>query len=486
MTRLAESRREHAEEPGGGSRGGGSGSRRGDLLVAALAVVLVALAAGVGALLLARGVPILVDAPPLLAVWMPHVGPGTPVAVLTAVAVVVRGPELATRLGWRPLLALAYAASVLWTVSLALIDGFSQGFATRLTSLFEYLHEVPRITDIPAFLRSFAALVPSFQPGYWTTHVAGHPPLATLIYVWLDRVGLGGGTAASTVTVLVGCSGVVAVAVALRALGAEHHARAVLPFAVLFPGAVWVGVSADGMFAAILAWGVALTALAAARDRAGHRAAGAGLGLAAGVVLGASLFCNYGLAVALLIPLAVLVLARSWRPALPAVVGAAGVAATFAAAGFWWYDGYTQLLVRYGQPGEFGAMRPYSYFVWANLATLVLVVGPATVVGLRRVGGDALRAARRRVRGVPGRVPRDAGADRARLVVAGLCCAALAAVALADLSGLSKAEVERIWLPFALWLLPAAALIPRDRVRGWLAAQAVVALAVNHLLLTTW
>jgi hypothetical protein len=56
----------------------------------------------------------------------------------------------------------------------------------------------------------------------------------------------------------------------------------------------------------------------------------------------------------------------------------------------------------------------------------------------------------------------------------------------ADLSGLSKAEVERIWLPFAVWLIAGAALLPaRDR-RGWLAAQAAAALLVNHLLFTTW
>jgi hypothetical protein len=56
----------------------------------------------------------------------------------------------------------------------------------------------------------------------------------------------------------------------------------------------------------------------------------------------------------------------------------------------------------------------------------------------------------------------------------------------ADLSGLSKAEVERIWLPFAVWLVAAAALLPAQQIRWWLTAQAVVALAVNHLLLTTW
>ena len=55
---------------------------------------------------------------------------------------------------------------------------------------------------------------------------------------------------------------------------------------------------------------------------------------------------------------------------------------------------------------------------------------------------------------------------------------------LADLSGMSKAEVERIWLPFAVWTCLACAELPRPR--RWLAAQAVLALLVNHLLLTVW
>jgi methylthioxylose transferase len=67
------------------------------------------------------------------------------------------------------------------------------------------------------------------------------------------------------------------------------------------------------------------------------------------------------------------------------------------------------------------------------------------------------------------------------LVAAGLCC-----VLTADLSGMSKGETERIWLPFTLWLLPATALLPARSMRWWLSAQALVTLAVNHLLFTGW
>ncbi|HVE95741.1 MAG TPA: hypothetical protein VNA67_01955, partial [Pseudonocardiaceae bacterium] len=126
---------------------------------------------------------------------------------------------------------------------------------------------------------------------------------------------------------------------------------------------------------------------------------------------------------------------------------------------------YQQVVIRYYQPGEYGLERPYSYWVWANLACLAVVLGPAGVAGLRRVI--------------------TAGQGQPRVLVA-LCAAAALAVLAADLSGLSKAEVERIWLPFAVWLVAATALLPGRQIRWWLGAQATVVLLVNHLLLTTW
>ena len=56
-----------------------------------------------------------------------------------------------------------------------------------------------------------------------------------------------------------------AVLVTVRAIADEAAARTVAPFAVLFPGAVWIATSADAFFAGVTAWGVALLALAAAR-----------------------------------------------------------------------------------------------------------------------------------------------------------------------------------------------------------------------------
>lgn len=53
-----------------------------------------------------------------------------------------------------------------------------------------------------------------------------------------------------------------------------------------------------------------------------------------------------------------------------------------------------------------------------------------------------------------------------------------------DLSGMSKAETDRIRPPFAWWLLPTCALLPRPRAR--LAAQALLAPLPHHLPRTGW
>ena len=51
---------------------------------------------------------------------------------------------------------------------------------------------------------------------------------------------------------------------------------------------------------------------------------------------------------------------------------------------------------------------------------------------------------------------------------------------------MSKAEVERIWLPFVPWLLVACALLPERWRRAGVAIQVVLALVVQHLLFTGW
>lgn len=392
---------------------------------------------------------------PILGTWLPHAGPATVSTVLIAVAGAGYGPRLAERLPWRLALASAYGTGVAWTLSLAMIDGWQTGIAGRLTTSAEYLSEVPGITDIGVMLRTFSSRILDYKPDSWTTHVAGHPPAATLMFVWLDRIGLGGGGAAGVACILVGALTAVAVPVTISALGRRDLARAMLPFLALFPGAVWVGVSADGLFAGVTASGIALLALGAT-----GRLAWAPAG---GVVLGFGIFLSYGLVLMGAIALAVVLVTRRWAALGVALAGALAVVAAFAAAGFWWLDGYHLVIERYYQ--GIAARRPYSYWVWADLACLALATGPAVGPGLRRV----VSAWRSRHAGLVA-------------VVAG----AVVAVVTSDLSGLSKAEVERIWLPFAVWLVATAALLPRASRRWWLLAQAATALAVNSLVLTNW
>ncbi|RSN23374.1 hypothetical protein DMC61_32270 [Amycolatopsis sp. WAC 04169] len=435
--------------------------RRADLIAVGLAMLVVAAAIGVG-LYYNRpgsGVVIYAFAPPLFGLWLPHVGPGSVAAVVLALLVVTKGPSLAARLRWRPLLALGYVTALAWTFSLAMIDGWARGFTGRLTTEHEYLHEVPGITDIPKMLNEFSSRILDFQPASWTTHVSGHPPGATLVFVWLDRLGLQGGAWASTVVVLAGCLAVVAVPVTLAALGREDAARTVLPFAVLTPGAIWIGVSADGLFAGVTATGIALLALAKRRRI---------LALPGGLLLGFGLFLSYGLVLLAVLVLAVVMLTREWRILLLATAGVAVVVVAFALAGFWWLDGYHLVVERYYQ--GIATLRPYSYWVWADIAAVLIAIGPAVIAGTRRAGADFLAEPKRSFR------------EPVTLIV----LAAVLTIAFADLSGLSKAEVERIWLPFEVWLLPAVALLPSKGRRWWLAASAATALVVNHLVLTSW
>ncbi|MFD7292480.1 hypothetical protein ACFV9W_04260 [Streptomyces sp. NPDC059897] len=441
------------------------GTRR-DLYAAAAALLLVAAAALIGRHMEDTYGTLHVGTPPLYGRWLPHLGPGTPAALAVAAAVVAYGPVLAARLNWRALLATAWATATAWILSLALIDGWHRGIAKRLTTKYEYLQVIDRFHDIPATLRTYTRHILIDSPDHWPAHTAGHPPAAPLTFVLLDRVGLGGGGWAGLWCIAVGATACVAVLVAVRALAGEELVRRAAPFLVVVPGAVWMGASADAYFAAVAAWAVALLALAVS-GRSVLWAAGAGL------LFGLTCYLSYGLTLFALIGLAVLFLGRGRvreRPVALAVLFCAGLAvvpAAFTLAGFNWWEAYQLLTTRYYQGA--GGIRPYGYWVWANLACTVLVVGVATVAGLRRTAGLLVR-------------PDDRESGQARLAL--LTGAALLALLVADLSGMSKAETERIWLPFALWLVPACAFLPR--ARPWLAAQVVLALLVNHLVLTGW
>jgi len=396
------------------------------------------------------------EVPPLHGWWEPTLlGPGTLPAVAIAVLGAWLGPGLAARLPWGRLLVTSYAVALAWMLALALVDG-TDGISRALDDRYEYLPSARAVTDVHTLLQGYVDRIPIDATDAWPTHPAGHPPGALLSFVLLDRVGLGGSVAAGLAVTVLAATTAVAVLVTVRALDAEAAARRAAPFVVLTPAAVFMAVSADALFGAVAAWGLACLALGA-RATGGRMVAWSVL---AGLLLGWCVMCSYGLPLLGLLALAVLWLARSWRP-LPVAAGAAlAVVLAFAALGFAWWEAFPVLRERYWD--GIAADRPGAYWTWGNLAALLVATGPMLGAGLAML---------RR------------GADR---VVVGLAAAAAVAVLLADLSQMSRAEVERIWLPFVPWLLLTTALLP-ERWRRWgLLVQVVWALLVQHLLYTTW
>ncbi len=403
-------------------------------------------------------------AAPLFGWFETHVGWGTIPAIVIGLAAVIWGPLVAQRLRWRLLTWATWATACAWAFSLAMIDGWRRGFAGRLTTKDEYLHEVPGITDIPRAVRTFSSRILDFQPHSWTTHVSGHPPGALLTFVWLDRIGLSGGAWAGLLCLLVGSSAAAAILVTLRVVADEATARRAAPFVAVAPTAIWIAVSADGYFAGVAAWGIAVLAVAVHGGVRRPRLVAA----ASGLLLGWALFLNYGLTLMALPALAVLVCASDWRPALralgPAVLAAVAVVIAFAAAGFWWFDGYTLVQQRYWQ--GLAGDRPFDYWSWANLAAAACATGLGSIAGLGRV--------------------LDGAAIRRRSGIHLLMLAVLIAILCADLSMLSKAETERIWLPFTVWLTAAPTLLPPQSRLLWLTLNVIGALVVNSLIYTNW
>jgi methylthioxylose transferase len=440
-----------------------------DLLWGSVVVVLVIAAFGIPHLHLTWLAPVthqtagqykvLAQTAPILGKWLPHATRGTVVSLVVAAIVIAWGPIAARITPWRWLVLGTWLTSAAWAMALALIDGWKRGFVGRMGGRSSFLATIPRVTSVPGLLRGFASHIVD-GPGAWHISVAGDPPGALLTFVGLNRLGLRGPTWAGGFCVLVGTSAAAAVLITIRALSGEDMARRVAPFVALGPVAVWIAVSADAYFGAVAAWGLTLLALASSRTIRAPMVAAVG----AGLLLGWSIYLDYGLILMGIPVLAVVIVTRNARPLLAAAIGAVAVASLFTAMGFWWFDGLTLVRQRYW--AGIATDRPYAYWVWGNLASLTCAIGIAGATGLRRAfNGTALRA---------------------RVGVNVLLVAFVLVIVVADLTGLSKAETERIWLPFSVWLVAAPALLPRRSHRFCLGLQALGALLINSLLLTTW
>ncbi len=379
--------------------------------------------------------------------------------VVLAIFGVWRSERLACALSWRGLLLVSYVAGLAWLLALALVDGES-GLTRVMANPHEYLLAARQVTDVPGMLAGYIERIPRSHPDNWPTHPAGHPPGALLIHVVLVRSGLGGDLVAALFIVTVAATLPLATMITLRLLGAERPARLAAPFLVFSPAAVFLAVSADALFAALGAW--ALAALAGAATAPRRR----GLvlwGLAAGLLFGWCVVCSYGLPLLGLLALTVLHLARNWWPLPLAAGGALAVVLTFAAFGFAWWEAYPVLVDRYWD--GIAATRPASYWMWGNLGALMISGGPLLGAGLAVA------------------VRRRDGECRAAAWLAG---AATLTVLVADISQMSKAEVERIWLPFVPWLTVSLGLLPTGWRRWGLALQTGTALVVQHVVYTSW
>jgi len=431
-----------------------SAAVRRSVLAVASAVVLVVIANRWGFRLLDEGVRLRILAPPLVGRFQvgPDRGGDAFVAIpfVTAAFLVSVAPRLAATLPWRRLLFAAGAGAALWAVGLALASGWY--WLQRPMELpGQYLQDVGAVGDPFAFLRSFTDDI-----GEYATHVRAHPPGFLLVLWGFDRLGFGGSGWSAALVIAGGAAAVPAVLVTVRELAGEAVARRAAPFVVISPIALYVATTPDAFFAGVGAWAVMCIVLATGRT--GSTATR--LAVAGGALFGATLMLSYGLVLLAAIPLAVAWARAVWRPMFVAAASSAGVLVVFALSGFWWVEGLFATRLEYVD--SVASVRPYWYFLFANIAALAILIGPAAVAGL---------------------------AQREARPLGVLLGGAITAIVLADLSGMSKGEVERIWLPFAVWLLPAAAALGAHHARHvsrWLGAQAGVAIGVQLLVRTHW
>ena len=310
----------------------------------------------------------------------------------------------------------------------------------------EYLAGLPALSYGPGyFVDRFAELVPSLP-----VNVAGHPPALMLV---IDALGI---TSAGGLAALCIAAAVLTPALTYglaRVLGlAEERARVAGVLAALSPMLLLLGVtSADAIFMAVGA--VAACLLVA--QRPALRAAGC-------VALAVAAFFSWAL-LAIGAWAAVVVLVREGPQR--ALVLAAGCGAAVLA-----FDGGLALAAGYDPIGALRATeayyrnsvasrRPYAFWVLGSPVAFAVMLGLPTA-------GAVLVAAERRVPAAVGLA-----------VVIGV----------ASVAGFTKAETERIWLPFVpLACVAAAAVLGPLRLRlvaAFLAAQAVV---VVLLFQTIW
>jgi len=420
--------------------------------IAVVAAMLVVLAAVLwGRALLSDGAQLFLSAPPFAGEWRWQWTGGMWLVLVTALGLVALWPTAAHRLPWSGLVVGSTVSSFLWTMALAASDGVA-AIASPLTTHFESLPFARAASQPDELLRNWANVLPQAP-----THVQGHPPGTVLTFMGLDRLGFSD-LAVAMVVVFIAASSASAAIIALDRLAGRSQARRAAVFVGLAPAVVWAGTSVDGMAMGVAAWAVAAAAVATTTDE--HRTASVAAVLS-GLLAGALLTMTYG-APTLLGPLWATLAWSAFRrrpgPVVFALGGFLVPVAAMAIAGFDWRAGFSATHDAY-QAGV-ASVRPAGYFLLANLAAVAVAAGPAAVAGAAGLRNP-----------------------RAWLLVGG----AVAGILAADLSGLSKGEVERIWLPFVPFLCIATCSLRGTAVRRWwLAAQLAVAIILQAWLRSPW
>jgi hypothetical protein len=386
---------------------------------------------------------------PLFGKWRLLVTGRLAVAVVIGVAGVVVLPAITVRGRWRLVLAATAIGAVAWGGALAVADA-----PTAWNSIHDdYGQHINRVDSagLGGFLRDYTADQPTFP-----THLQAHPP-GLVVLLWAsDRTGISGRGYEVALALAGAALATVAALVVLADVAGEQLARRAVPFVVLLPAAVW-HTNADTFFAGVA--GAAVAFVIVASGRSGSRRTW--LAVAGGAVFGAALLFTYGVALLALPVAVVLHRRRAIRVGLVAVAATVLVLAIPALWGFWWPAGLAATKQQYDL--NLALVRPAGYFRFANLAVFALALGPAIAVALARLR------------------------DRAAWVVVG---SGLAVVLLADASGLSSGETERIWQPFIPLVAVAGCALAgsarRYASRPWLGLQVITAIGLQVALRSPW
>jgi hypothetical protein len=384
---------------------------------------------------------------PLFGSWEWHVDANLLVPIAVGAILIAVLPMIASGLRWRWVVLAAALGGAAFSLALAFAHSHPLTWMDIHHHYGDPIHYVDDAGGAAPFLETYTEVQ---NAGSFAIHLQSHPP-GLVLFLWAAaQIGLKGLIFENTLALL-GAAAAIAAALAIaRDVAGERLARRAAPFLVIAPAAFWHS-NADIIFGGVTLAAVALLVLAT--HRRGARSLW--LTLAGGVLAGAALMLSFSAALLAIPFLVVAVMRRRWQVVLVGGAAAAAVVLIPLFWGYWWLEGLQVTRVRYY--AGVASDRGYWYFLLANLAVFALALGPATAVALARLR-------RRRM-----------------WIVVGSC---LAAVAIADLSGMSSAETERIWQPFMPLVLLAGCALTRPR--AWLALQLGVAVLLAAALRVQW